>query len=704
MLERVGIPDRRRARARLSAPALRRHAPARDDRDGARDAARRSSSPTSRPPRSTSRSRRRSSSCSRDLQQTFGMAMLLITHDLGVVAETRVARDRDVRRARSSRRRRSTELSRTPHHPYTRGLLAAMPRVGAASRPPRRRSPDRCPPPTAWPTGCRFRDRCRLRVRPMRRASIRRSTRSAPAHVALSPRRRAARRADEPSRRSHARDDARSLHATSPPPLLSVRDLAKHFPIKTGSSARAAGRARRRRRVVRHRRGETLGLVGESGCGKTTIGPAILRLIEPTAGTVHFDGVDVVALEPSALRRLRREMQIVFQDPYSLAQSAHDRRRDRARRARRSTASPRAPTPTRACDRCSTRSACAPSTPSRYPHEFSGGQRQRIGIARALAVEPQFIVCDEPVSALDVSVQAQVINLLQRPAARPRPHLPVHRARPLGRGAHRRPRRRDVPRPDRRARDGGRSVPRAAACRTRRPCCRRCRSRIRRVKKPRIVLTGDVPSPAQPADGLRVPSALSASREGRRLRTRSCRRSRRKRRATGSPCIKQPPGDCARTRWRRRQRCVAAWQCGDGWTTLAIALSRAVPDVPVHPRAVHSSTLLPSTHASRPGPASAPRRPRALRPPARPRPALLHRDVGALLVLRDARAARAVPRQRAALDRRDGATLYGNYTMLVYLTPLIGGYLADRVIGTRRSLVIGGIIIAAGHFTLAFRA
>ncbi|HEU5039546.1 MAG TPA: oligopeptide/dipeptide ABC transporter ATP-binding protein [Gemmatimonadales bacterium] len=193
--------------------------------------------------------------------------------------------------------------------------------------------------------------------------------------------------------------------------MLQVRDLVKHY-----AAPRLFGRAERPVRAVDGvsfdvARGETLALVGESGCGKSSVGRTVLRLQEPTSGSASFEGADLFALDRKALRALRRRMQIIFQDPYSslnprmtvgaaiaegieihrLAQGAEVGRRVAALLAE---------------------VGLDPGYARRYPHEFSGGQRQRIGIARALAVEPAFIVCDEPVSALDVSVQAQVLNLL----------------------------------------------------------------------------------------------------------------------------------------------------------------------------------------------------------------------------------------------------------------------------------------------------
>jgi peptide/nickel transport system ATP-binding protein len=197
-------------------------------------------------------------------------------------------------------------------------------------------------------------------------------------------------------------------------PLLEVRGLQVHFPITSGLLLeRRVGAVRAVDGVdLEVSKGETLGLVGESGCGKSTLGKAILRLVEPTGGTVRFDGVDVTAASGREMRALRRRMQMIFQDPYSSLdprQSVNSLLSEPLRthgiaKGRAASAEVR-----RLLDAVGLPANAA----DRYPHEFSGGQRQRIGIARALALRPELIVADEPVSALDVSIQAQVVNLLE---------------------------------------------------------------------------------------------------------------------------------------------------------------------------------------------------------------------------------------------------------------------------------------------------
>jgi ABC-type dipeptide/oligopeptide/nickel transport system ATPase subunit len=214
--------------------------------------------------------------------------------------------------------------------------------------------------------------------------------------------------------------------------MVEIRDLVKYFPVKSGLMRRTTGQVKAVDKVsLLIEKGETLGLVGESGCGKSTLGRLLVRLLDPTSGHIFFDGEDLATLQGKALQTLRSKVQIIFQDPYSSldprtpvgnsigegllvhgvsdAEERHQRVADMLRLV-----------------------GLRASHAQRFPHEFSGGQRQRIGIARALVLRPRFVVCDEPVSALDVSVQAQVLNLLPQSG---------------GGRAHQRPSRRHVSRP-----------------------------------------------------------------------------------------------------------------------------------------------------------------------------------------------------------------------------------------------------------------
>ena len=331
------------------------------------------------------------------LRRDIGMAVLFITHNLGVVAEIadrvvvmysgRVVEEGDVH-----------SLFKRPRHPYTRGLLECLPRraLDDESAMARRRLnaiPGQVASPLDPLPGCAFAPRCAL-VLPE-------------CSAAMPPLAAACRR---PALALHTLEHALnaapiSTETAASAPMLAVRGLKKYF-----------GHGDRPVRAVDDvsfeiAKGEVLGLVGESGSGKSTIGRSVLKLIDPTAGEVWFEGSDLAPMSSRAMRPYRRRLQIIFQDPYA---SLNPRRRvgDTLDEAMATHGlHPGAARGKRIAELLSL-VGLAPEHAQRFPHEFSGGQRQRIGIARALAVEPQFIVADEPVSALDVSIQAQVINLL----------------------------------------------------------------------------------------------------------------------------------------------------------------------------------------------------------------------------------------------------------------------------------------------------
>jgi peptide/nickel transport system ATP-binding protein len=343
------------------------------------------------------------------LQAERGMALLLITHDLGIVAKMahRVAvmyageiveiADRDA-------------FMRAPQHPYSQKLFAALPS-------PQRRSGElavirgQVPPLTRTFDHCRFADRCDF-VFERCRVEAPRLLEPARGHFARCHLREAG--LAGPRSVSAAGAGASGNRKQGERVLLEARGLKVHFPIRRGILRRTVGHVRAVDGVsLELREGHTLALVGESGCGKTTTGKAILQLISPTGGSVRFQNEELTGRSRRELRPRRSAMQIIFQDPYS---SLNPRLRvaeillegmrslnvlgsDRERLARLENLLAEVGLPADAL--------------GRYPHEFSGGQRQRIAIARTLAVNPKLIVCDEPTSALDVSVQAQILNLLR---------------------------------------------------------------------------------------------------------------------------------------------------------------------------------------------------------------------------------------------------------------------------------------------------
>jgi peptide/nickel transport system ATP-binding protein len=349
------------------------------------------------------------------LQAQKGMAILLITHDLGVVAQVadRVAVMYAGRIVETASRER---LLHNPAHPYTIKLLQSLP-----SRTQRAQAlqtiAGRVPSAHELPPGCRFAARCHMVQAACHEVDPRLLPVEAEHEAAciLYDVQLQGRRITPAEVRTPPAPRPRTSEQPTPLPLLSLEGLTVHFPIHRGVLKRVVGYVRAVDGVdLEIRQGTTLALVGESGCGKTTLGKALLQLIRPTAGRVLMHGQYLTALSRRALHPYRRRLQVIFQDPYAAldprmmvgeivmeGMAAHNIGRTRQEREARAKA-------------ILTQVGLDPDMLNRYPHEFSGGQRQRLGIARCLAVEPDFIVCDEATSSLDVSVQAQILNLLEQ--------------------------------------------------------------------------------------------------------------------------------------------------------------------------------------------------------------------------------------------------------------------------------------------------
>ncbi len=339
----------------------------------------------------------------RRLRDTRGMAILFITHDLGVIAE--IADDVLVMyRGKVVEQGPVLQIFESPKHPYTKGLLACRPRLDTPYR--------------LLPTVGDFMEtrdvngEVELIEKALDEARLNQLKTTGRGRL-LHPKSELEAIGHPWTEGQHAADTTAVPEGEKP--LLSVRDLKVYFPIRKGLFSSVSDYTRAVDGVSFDvYRGQTLGLVGESGCGKTTTGRAILRLIEPTDGKVIFDDLQVGELRRGALRGLRRRMQIIFQDPYG---SLNPRMTIESTLVEPMVIHRLAPTRTARRDKAVAlleEVGMSAAHLRRYPHEFSGGQRQRICIARALAVEPDFIICDESVSALDVSVQAQVLNLLKK--------------------------------------------------------------------------------------------------------------------------------------------------------------------------------------------------------------------------------------------------------------------------------------------------
>ena len=349
-----------------------------------------------------------------DFQRRLGMAIIWITHDLGVVAGL-VEKVAVMYAGYIIEMAPVRDLYVKTSHPYTLGLLESIPDLEGTEE--RLVSIKGSPPDLLEkPPGCPFAPRCRFVVDRCREENPPLVPIASDHYSACWMWEEVRNEAIQTGRMKPTAGTTKHVDDSQEQPsdiLLEIQNLKKHFPIYRGVLRRRVGAVKAVDGISFNvRRGETLGLVGESGCGKSTAGEAILQLLEPTDGQVVFMGQDLTTLKDDQLRQMRRHMQMIFQDPYaslnprhtvgniiSVGLHAHNvgRREERHERVAE----------------LMEMVGLNPSFASRYPHEFSGGQRQRVGIARALATNPTFIVADEPISALDVSIQAQVVNLLE---------------------------------------------------------------------------------------------------------------------------------------------------------------------------------------------------------------------------------------------------------------------------------------------------
>jgi peptide/nickel transport system ATP-binding protein len=344
----------------------------------------------------------------KDLSRRLHVAVVLITHNLGIVARY-ADRVNVMYAARLVESGTAERVFGRPLHPYARGLLSAVPRLDRG-RSAKLATIEGAPPNLlAPPSGCRFRPRCRFVLDKCLEEPP--YVEGEPGHVAACHRVAEIEALDPLTERGASAAKAES-EGRDGAAILDIQHAKKYFPVRIGLL--------RQTRYVRAvddvtldvKRGETLGLVGESGCGKSTLGRLVLRLDEPTGGEIRFDGVDLGTLDREGMTGVRKQMQVIFQDPYSSLNPRMTIGQIIGEPIGVHQILPKPQIPDRVAELLQV-VGLFPYMALRYPHELSGGQRQRVGIARALAVNPRVIVCDEAVSALDVSIQGQVINLLE---------------------------------------------------------------------------------------------------------------------------------------------------------------------------------------------------------------------------------------------------------------------------------------------------